>query len=477
MENNRQPPSLLQQPISRRALLSSIPLLSIGLPLSQILSNSKLQAQDLEPKLGGAMVSKPLFSVAERNRRWEAVRRVMAKPQWNLDALVTPGNDDGDQTRYLTQIGGRGGGADVIFPRDASKPAHALVGGNRPKRFWEKRLTSWISDGKLVLSDGEGSKAAVESIKALGLDKPGTRIGVAKLIGTRFDPEGSVSATYLDNIKSALPGVQFLPIEKWGPDAGPIDEPAMVKSPEEHEVIRRCVAAGEKAIETIARAARPPAKQQADIWLPTFTVMFAETGEDPTRLSISLDEASNRTLGAPVDDPLKQGQIISQEIDASVQGYRAQVNHSIFVGGPSTPGFNYYKTAMETAAKALLDSMASIVPGKTTCGELCRYYATTVDKLNAEDQSGVVLHSSGIGNLSRPRLGPRDFGSGRDDTIIIVPGMAFDFKPVVKMKRSGTEDVGGENRTVQLGEHFLITEKGAVRLGKRELKPITTEAA
>jgi hypothetical protein len=55
--------------------------------------------------------------------------------------------------------------------------------------------------------------------------------------------------------------------------------------------------------------------------------------------------------------------------------------------------------------------------------------------------------------------------------------MAFDFKPVVKMKRSGTEDVGGENRTVQLGEHFLITEKGAVRLGKRELKPITTEAA
>src|SRR2546422_6364733 len=30
-------------------------------------------------------------------------------------------------------------------------------------------------------------------------------------------------------------------------------------------------------------------KHQGDIWLPTFTAMFAETGADPTRLSIALD--------------------------------------------------------------------------------------------------------------------------------------------------------------------------------------------
>jgi len=460
--------------ISRRAALRNISLFGVGLPLVQIGGEAELHPQTSESKSGGVMVAKPAFSVGERNRRWEAVRRIMTKPQWNLDALLAPSNGDTAYPRYLTQIGGRGGSADVILSREPAKPVYAFTGSGRNKSFWSKRLTSWTSDGKLVINDGEGSKPVVEQLKNLGLNKPGTRIGVAKLTGSRFDPEGMVSATYLDNLRSALPGVVFLPVEKWGSDSGPIDEPAMVKSVEEHDAIRRCVAAGEKAIETIARVARSSAKQLADIWFPTFTAMFLETGEDPTRLSISLDEASNSTLGAPVDDPVKAGQIISQEIDATVQGYRAQVNHSIFVGGANTPGFNYYKSAIEVAIKALLDSIAFVVPGKTTCGQLVDHYAATVGKLNADDQSGVVLHSSGIANLSRPRLGPAN--SRGDSDIVLLPGMTFDFKPAIRLKRNVVEDVRRENRIVQIGEHYLITDKGAVRLGKRELKPITTEA-
>ncbi|MGH7818019.1 MAG: M24 family metallopeptidase [Candidatus Binatia bacterium] len=460
--------------ISRRAVLRNISLLGIGLPIAQMVGDAEIHAQSSEAKAGGAMVSKPAFSLAERNRRWDAVRRIMAKPQWNLDALLAPSNGDSAYPRYLTQIGGRGGSAEVIFPRDASKSAYAYTGSGRNKSFWSKRLTSWTADGKLVINDDEGSKPVVAGLKALGLDRAGTRIGVAKLTGSRFEPEGMVPSIFLDNLKSALPGVLFLPIEKWGVDAGPIDEPAMVKSAEEHDAIRRSVAAAEKAIETIARVARPPAKAQADIWFPTFNAMFSETGEDPTRLSISLDEPSNSTLGAPVDDPLKAGQIISQEIDATVQGYRAQVNHSIFIGGPSTPGFNYYKTAMEAAIKVLSDSIAFIAPGKTTCGQLVDHYAALVEKLNAEDRSGVVLHSSGIGNLSRPRLGPTN--SRGDSDIVLVPGMTFDFKPAIRMKRNVSEDVRRENRIVQIGEHYLITDKGAVRLGKRKLEPLATEA-
>jgi len=415
-----------------------------------------------------------MFSAAERDRRWQAIRRIMAKPQWNLDALLAPSSGDKAYARYLTQIGGRGGSADVIFPRDAAKPAYAYTGSGRNKSFWSNRLTSWTSDGKLVINDDEGSKPVIASLKTLGLDRAGMRIGVAKLTGSRFDPEGVVPVTFLDNLKAALPGVSFLPIEKWGIDAGPIDEPAMVKSREEHEAIRRSVAAAEKAVETIVRVARAPAKTQADIWFPSYMAMFAETGEDPIRLSIALDQPSNATLGAPVDDRLKSGQIISQEIDAAVQGYRAQVNHSIFVGGPSTPGYGYYKTAIEVAIKVLQDSIAFIVPGKTTCGQLVDHYAAIVEKLNAEDRSGVVLHGSGISNLSRPRLGPTN--SRGDSDIVLVPGIAFDFKPAIRMKRSAVEDVGRVNRVVQIGEHYLITDKGAARLGKRALAPLTTAA-
>ncbi len=460
--------------ISRRAALRDIAAIGIGVPMAHLFDPSTTPVHGAENNAPGIVISKPLFSIAERNRRWETVRRIMAKPEWNLDAVITPSSSDTAYPRYLTQIGGRGGSADVIFPRDAAKPVYAYSGSGRNKSFWSKRLTSWTSDGKLVINDDEGSKPVVAGLKALGLDRAGTRIGVAKLTGSRFDPEGMVPVTFLDNLKAALPGVSFLPIEKWGIDAGPIDEPAMVKSAEEQAAVRRSAAAAEKAIETIVRFARAPAKIQADIWFPTYMAMFAETGEDPTRLSISLDEASNSTLGAPVDDPLKAGQIISQEIDATVQGYRAQVNHSIFVGGPSTPGYNYYKTAMDVAIKVLQDSVAFIVPGKTTCGQLVDHYANLVEKSNAEDRSGVVFHGSGIGNLSRPRLGPSN--SRGDSDIVLIPGMAFDFKPALRMKRSAVEDIGRENRVVQIGEHYLITDKSALRLGKRELKILATEA-
>lgn len=87
-----------------------------------------------------------------------------------------------------------------------------------------------------------------------------------------------------------------------------------------------------------------------------------------------------------------------------------------------------------------------------------------------EDRSHVVLHSSGIGNLSRPRLGPAN--SRGDAPIVLQPGMTFDFKPALRLKRTHAQDVGPENRVVQLGDHVLVTDIGVVRLGTRHLGPL-----
>src|SRR5207247_1401512 len=221
---------------SRRSFLQKIAATGIVLPLLPGLDSSPNESVAAEAKTGQIQVANPSSSRVERDRRWAAVRRVMAKPQWNFDAIFAPASGDTAYPRYLTQIGGRGGSADVIFPRDDSKPVHAIVSAARNRSYWEARLDSWRSDGKLVISQGEGSKSIAAQLKNLGLNHPGTSIGVAKLSGSRFDPEGLVAATFLENLKAALPGVQFLPIEKWGADAGPIDEPAMIKSAEEHEV-------------------------------------------------------------------------------------------------------------------------------------------------------------------------------------------------------------------------------------------------
>ena len=229
---------------SRRSFLQKIAATGIVLPLLPGLDSSLNESVAAEAKTGQIQIANPSFSRVERDGRWIAVRRVMAKPQWNFDAIFAPASGDTAYPRYLTQIGGRGGSADVIFPRDDTKPVHAIVSTARNRSFWEKRLDAWRSDGKLIISQGEGSKSVAELIKGLGLNRPGTRIGVAKLSGSRFDPEGLVAATFLEHLKSALPGLQFLPMEKWGADAGPIDEAAMLKSSEEHDVIRRSVAAG-----------------------------------------------------------------------------------------------------------------------------------------------------------------------------------------------------------------------------------------
>ena len=457
--------------ISRRTLLRGAALAGAGVSLSTVF-HAEARAQEKRDSAETA-VSNPSFSAAERDRRWAAVRRIMARPQWNLDAIVALASGDAAYPRYLTQIGGRGGSADIVFPRDASKPTEALLPTERNKLFWEARLSAWRADGKMALAVGEGSKAMIAQLSALELNRPGMRIGLAKLAGSRFDPEGLVSATYLDNLKKALPGVAFAAIENWGVDAGPVDEAAMMKSGEEHDAIRRSVAVGEEAVETILRSVRAGAKRQAEVWFAAFSQMFARTGEDPTRLSIAFDQGANATLGAPVDDPLRPGQIISQEIDATCQGYRGQVNHSIFVGGPNTPGHGYYRAAMEAAVKLFFEGVKFIRPGKTTCGELADHYAAGVEKFNAEDQSGVVLHSSGIANLSRPRVGPAN--SRGDAPIVLAPGMAFDFKPAIRLKRSFMQDTARNNRVVQIGDHLLITESGAIRLGKRELTPLTTE--
>ncbi len=419
-----------------------------------------------------------VFSTGERDRRWAAVRAIMARPSWNLDAIITAASDsDGNYARYLTQIGNRpgsGDGPEVIFPRDGAQPVYVQVGSGRNRDMWKTRLSDWMSGNKLEISSDGGAEKLAEQLAARGFKREGARIGVARLAGSRFDPDGLVSQTYMEKLRTALPGVQWVAIDKWGIDPGPVEEAAMIKSSEEQAAVRRAVTASEAGLAAMVAAIRGGAQRQAQIWFAAYTAMFAQTGEDPTRLSISFDRGANSTLGQPVAEELKPGQIINQEIDGTAQGYRAQVNHAVFVGGATTAGYDYYRRATDILISLLNEAPKTIVPGKTTLDEFVKWYVARLDAVGAEDTSGVMLHSSGIGNLSRPRVGPRN--STKDLPIIIRPGMAFDFKPQIRLKRETMADAGGRNRDVQIGEHFLVTDTGVERLGKRELAPLTTQS-
>lgn len=472
--------------MSRRRLLGSAAATTAAVPALAHLSAAPAAAGGGRAGTAGTEAPRVIFSAEERDRRWAAVRETMAQPQWNLDAIIA-GSPVMASTgtalplgfdRYLTQIGGaEDGGAygPVVFPRDPSSPVELIVDDDGSIEFWQARgLDRWTADGGLAISADEAVAAVASRLAALGA----TRVGVAELEGTRFNPLGFVPARYLEALTAALPGVEFLPIERWEvdpADPGPLAASAMVKGPEEQRVVRTCVRAGENAIEVLLEGARRGARTQADLWYSAYFGMFEETGEPPTRLSIGLDIPGNATFGAPTADRLREGQIISQEISARVQGYGAQVNHSIFVGSRRTRGYRYYETAARVAIQGIEDAIDFINRNSgSTTGDLIADYADRAEARGAERPSGVVVHTDGIGSLSRPRLGTGQLGTGQDDKIEIVPGMAFDFKPNLRMRRDFIEDVGPENRAVQVGENILVTDSGARRLGRRPLIPLRT---
>jgi Xaa-Pro aminopeptidase len=281
-----------------------------------------------------------------------------------------------------------------------------------------------------------------------------------------------VSSTWFESLRAALPGVVFLPIDQFPPqvgnDTGPIEDASMSKGPEEQEVIRKAVSLNEQGIAAAIAAARNGATRQADLWWACYETMYRGAGEDVVRCSIGFDGGGNDTLGEPTDHPVRVGQICNQEISSAYQGYGSQINHAFFIGTRSTPGYEYYRTAVELLAKAIDRAIASIQPGKTTYGD---FIATNEQTFKAfgEKGSGLNTHGGGIGFLSRPRQ------SAEDNPVVMQPGHSFDFKPAVILDRAKIKDVGEKNRMVQVGESILVTEKGAVRLGTRAIVPIATD--
>lgn len=474
MENKR---NNRRQKISRRQILGAAGVVGAVLPLAHDFPAGTAHAQAapdvLLPRFN---VSLPSFSVAERDRRWAAVRRMMAAPQWDLDAIITCYSDEwGNNARYLTQVAMvrySGGGPQVIFPRDPDKTVWVQVGAARHRDEWIGRLNDggdWLSDGKMKILAERGADDMIRRLAAASLDRRGVRIGVAKLAGSRFDRDGLVSATWLDKLRSVLPGVEFLAIDKAGPDSGPIESAGMVKSAEEQAMIRRAVAANQDGLSAMLEVAGNGATRQADLWWAAFAAMTAATGDDFVRLSIALDEGGNATLGEPVGDPLRIGQLCTQEISSACQGYGCQINHTFYVGAPSGAGYEYYRAAIEVLNEIHQGTMAIVQPGATTYGQLLLRMEELLERHDAGG-GAVVIHSGGLG-VVRPRL-----GGGPDTEIVLQPGHSFDFKPSVILSREQIEDAAEENRDVQLGESYLVTASGVERYGDRPLGPIATHA-
>jgi len=384
----------------------------------------------------------PSFSLAERDRRYQRVRRLMRER--NLDCLLAPAADVGEpqaNSRYLCQMGGVQGGAWVIFP--VSGEVTAILSSERERRMWAANLI-WPSD----IRWGDFSKLVPERLREMGFGK--SRIGVTGLFDQYRMPEGTIQFETWRRIASALPDATFAPANDV------LEFSRIVKGPEEIAVIQKITDANEAAIARMMEIARPGMEEGA-LWIEMAKVLIAHTADYPARLSLgSNNKTANASNSMGLAIAMQDGGVLCQEIDARLQGYRAQCNHSILIGSKNADA---YRQATNVAIECFHGILNWVKPGNTV-GGLIDEFVRLAESRGAKG-GGVLVHTNGLG-ADRPRVGPGPAAHDRD--IVIEPGFTFTVKTQIDFK--GTPAL--------IGEPITVSESGARRLGHRNLVPFTT---
>lgn len=389
----------------------------------------------------------PRFSIAERDRRWNAVRTIMREQ--NLDVIVTPQNsghsaDYQANTRYLTHCGGGEPDVAAVFPLDGSVTAIATSAAPR----WPT-VQDWVSDVREARRNY--GRAIVERLKELGLERGRIGItGLGEVEGTRT-PEGTIFYGTWKQIRAAFPHAELI-------DATSIlDEARYVKSKEEIDVLAKSAEINELAIEAEIEAAKVGVKDW-EVWAAVHYAMTRNGSELPVHCFWVSGKNPKRTLTRPSMRLLERGDVIINEIEASWIGYRAQTVQPVFVGLIHPVQSELIKVQREIFNRL----MESLKPG-VTVGELAALTQNT---------ARTAAPNSGPAAGARGDLTMHGRGAG-DDGPIITPHARSPKQLAVAMRENMVfickpSAVSADGEYVcQWGDTVVVTKNGGRRLGKR----------
>jgi len=386
----------------------------------------------------------PQLSLEERDSRYKKVREEMAHR--GIDVLLLPANSGRWEqlqadSRYLSSIGGFATEIFTVFPREAEPTAYVF---NRAA--WWKRVQRWVAD----VRDGRNQWAenAIERLKELGFDS-GT-IGISGLSGLFRAPEGIIPYTTVAKLQAHFPRAQIVNATEM------MQEVRAVKSAEEIALLERSAALIERMTATMRETARPGITDR-DLYAAMTQTMLAGGGELPTLFFIGSGPEIAQSSFVPTSRKLEAGDRVVNEIEAKIAGYAAQAVAPLSLGEPAAE----YRSLVELSAEcfhAILDAMR---PG-TTFGALFDVYTETVRRAGEEKYSWShpMMHARGLGDDGPALLGDRDLERFRK--IALQAGMVFILKPQVRA-------ASGKGRA-SIGDTVVVTERGARRLGTRELK-------
>lgn len=388
----------------------------------------------------------PRFSLAERDRRWSAVRSHMRAQ--NIDVIVLPNNtghsaDLQSNSRYLSHVGG-GGDADicVIFPLEGEITAIATSAAPR----WPM-VQEWTKD--IREARRRFGRAAVARLKELKVEKG--RIGIAGLgEGTRT-PEGTVPLSLWNHIRENFPDAEIV-------DATAImRDVRYIKSAEEIEALTKSIEIVEQGVAAEVAAAKAGATDW-QVWATAIGAMLYHGSEMPVHCNWISGKNPVRTMTRPCFRTLERGDLIINELEASWIGYRAQAVQPVFVEVIDPVHVELFKIQYE-----LFNEMLPHMRPGVTVRELSERTEAVSNRAIpkhgpfANAKTRLTMHGRGAGDD-----GPIITDHARDPhqlAVALQENMVFILKPSAR-----THD---ESSICTWGDTIVITPQGARRLGKR----------
>ena len=389
----------------------------------------------------------PCFSIAERDRRWKAVRDLMH--QENIDVIVTPQNsghsaDYQADTRYLTHCGGGEPDIAAVFPLEGQVTAIATSAAPR----WPT-VQDWTQDVREARRNY--GQAIVGRLKELNVERGRIGItGLGEVEGTRT-PEGTIFYGTWKQIREAFPNAELVDATKI------LAEVRYIKSEEEIVVLTKSMEIIELAIWAEIEAARSGVTDW-EVWAAAQYAMMRNGSEMPVHCFWVSGKNPKRTLTRPSMRILERGDVIINELEASWIGYRSQGVQPVFVEVINPVHAELIKIQREVFNRVL----ESLKPG-ITVGELAELTRKTAE--TAAPKSGPAAGAGGD-------LTMHGRGAG-DDGPIITPhaksprqlGVAMRENMVLICKPSAISADG--EYTCQWGDTVVVTKQGGRRLGKR----------
>jgi len=392
------------------------------------------------------LVEYPTPSLAERDRRWTAVRKEMDAR--GLDGLILCGwpamwDFNIANARYLCPIGGNAEFNVLVFPR-AGEPT-SFIYSPVFTDYW-RGAQSWVSDVRP--KRGTFGDSVADRLTELGLS--GAAVGIDGLAGP-LDPDGWVPHSMYARLRERLPKVNLVNLDDM------MEKLRTVKSAEEIAILEKAAALGDLMLQACRDTARPGVKE-CEVYARMMEVMLANGGEEPTLFLWAADaHPYPHPFRVPTTRPLAKNDMIICEMHPKFGGYFTHVERTFCLGEPEPRYLDIYEACLAAYRRGL-----DLFKPRAKISQVMDAVRDTIEG-SGFGICEAGIHGHGLASLEYPRY--RHHAKGADVGALKAIGDEFRAGMVfaINIDLFDPKWRNGETGCV-FAETIVITENGARRL-------------